>query len=569
MFFAWPLKKIINFFILLTITFILTAVQQNQKDQPSTSSAAQRDSIQSLVKTADDYFQKQNYEQALKYLESALRLSEPTTDSLLKAEILLKLCETNQNLTRNNEALQNVRLAFTYLQATTNNALLARAYRLMGRSYWYFGKYQPSLNYYLKAKQLYVYLNDSLALSAIYNTIGTIQWFLGNYDIALENYKTALKLSKRVGDLEREAKVLNNIGLIYQNLGRWKEAMHYHNLALEVARKTKVGFGYIYSQINLGQIAIAQNEYDKAFRLFKEAETYFKEQNDLAGLSYIYKFLGDASQQMNEPQKALEYYSTSLELGKKVQNNYRICEALFNIGRVHLMLDRIQQAEANVLQSLAIAQQEGYKNLMSNAYQMLADINLKKANFTQAYHFLNKAMQFKDSLLSEQKLAAISDLQLQFDLEQQETENLLLRNRNMINELKLRNEKLLRYSLLSIILLIAIMFGLIFQKWRVSKKLNEKLTTQNENIRRINAEKEELISELKEALENINTLENLLPICSSCKKIRDDEGYWQSVEDYISSHSQIKFSHGLCPECTARLYPDIYKRVEQKKKDKK
>ncbi|HGY54972.1 MAG TPA: histidine kinase [Caldithrix abyssi] len=63
--------------------------------------------------------------------------------------------------------------------------------------------------------------------------------------------------------------------------------------------------------------------------------------------------------------------------------------------------------------------------------------------------------------------------------------------------------------------------------------------------------------QLEEALEKVNTLGGLLPICSSCKKIRDDKGYWQQIEFYIRDHSDADFSHSLCPECAAKLYPQI------------
>lgn len=69
-------------------------------------------------------------------------------------------------------------------------------------------------------------------------------------------------------------------------------------------------------------------------------------------------------------------------------------------------------------------------------------------------------------------------------------------------------------------------------------------------------EKERLVLELQDALNRVNTLHGLLPICSSCKSIRSDDGYWQRVEDYFSRHSSTKFSHGICPACVKRLYPD-------------
>lgn len=70
-------------------------------------------------------------------------------------------------------------------------------------------------------------------------------------------------------------------------------------------------------------------------------------------------------------------------------------------------------------------------------------------------------------------------------------------------------------------------------------------------------ERERLIADLQSALTRVRQLSGLLPICASCKRIRDDQGYWNQIEVYISEHSDADFSHGLCPECVAKLYPDI------------
>jgi PAS domain S-box-containing protein len=73
-------------------------------------------------------------------------------------------------------------------------------------------------------------------------------------------------------------------------------------------------------------------------------------------------------------------------------------------------------------------------------------------------------------------------------------------------------------------------------------------------------DRERLILELREAISKIKTLSGLLPICASCKKIRNDKGYWEQMEIYIRDHSEADFSHGICPECAEKLYPDYYKK---------
>lgn len=67
-----------------------------------------------------------------------------------------------------------------------------------------------------------------------------------------------------------------------------------------------------------------------------------------------------------------------------------------------------------------------------------------------------------------------------------------------------------------------------------------------------------LIENLEKALAAIKTLNGIVPICASCKKIRDDQGYWEEVEAYVEKHSTAEFTHGLCPNCTDKLYGDIY-----------
>jgi hypothetical protein len=70
-------------------------------------------------------------------------------------------------------------------------------------------------------------------------------------------------------------------------------------------------------------------------------------------------------------------------------------------------------------------------------------------------------------------------------------------------------------------------------------------------------------SELQTALEEVKVLSGLLPICASCKKIRDDQGYWQQIENYISYHTDAEFTHSHCPDCIEKLYGDILRKSNE------
>jgi PAS domain S-box-containing protein len=78
--------------------------------------------------------------------------------------------------------------------------------------------------------------------------------------------------------------------------------------------------------------------------------------------------------------------------------------------------------------------------------------------------------------------------------------------------------------------------------------------------KRVHAERERLIAELKDALAKVKLLSGLLPTCASCKKIRDKDGQWQPMETYIRHHSEAQFTHTVCPDCGERLYGEEYHR---------
>lgn len=70
--------------------------------------------------------------------------------------------------------------------------------------------------------------------------------------------------------------------------------------------------------------------------------------------------------------------------------------------------------------------------------------------------------------------------------------------------------------------------------------------------------------ELKRSREEIKTLRGFIPICAGCKKIRDDKGYWEEVEKYVQAHSYAQFSHGICPDCIKKEYPELLEKVDKK-----
>ena len=92
----------------------------------------------------------------------------------------------------------------------------------------------------------------------------------------------------------------------------------------------------------------------------------------------------------------------------------------------------------------------------------------------------------------------------------------------------------------------------------------ERIKRAEDALREHEKQQAKLVAELREALAEIKTLKGFIPICASCKKIRDDEGYWNQLEAYISAHTDAVFSHGLCPECAEKYMTEIRDRYKKK-----
>jgi hypothetical protein len=106
-----------------------------------------------------------------------------------------------------------------------------------------------------------------------------------------------------------------------------------------------------------------------------------------------------------------------------------------------------------------------------------------------------------------------------------------------------------------ILFLEALAQGIGIALMRIQDETARKKAEEDLQLKALELEKSN--QELQTLLDNVKTLRGLLPICASCKKIRDDKGYWNQIENYISDRSEVDFSHGICPDCAKELYPGI------------
>ena len=129
-----------------------------------------------------------------------------------------------------------------------------------------------------------------------------------------------------------------------------------------------------------------------------------------------------------------------------------------------------------------------------------------------------------------------------------------------------------RESMLTAILFFGLMVPLVFILSRYSHALAEankrlrvhqdglefKVHERTAELQSAKDRAEALVDDLEQAMDKVKQLRGMLPICSNCKNIRDDQGYWNQIETYLRDHSEAEFSHSICPDCARKLYPEIF-----------
>lgn len=180
-------------------------------------------------------------------------------------------------------------------------------------------------------------------------------------------------------------------------------------------------------------------------------------------------------------------------------------------------------------------------NLVSGSYLInkLGYSNIKVAGETPYKNAISLAVRKDWPLLA-------SALQKSFDEITEDERDEIYRN-----WISIKYEQGTDYTLLVKFLAGFLLVILLFAYW--NRRLSHEITER----RRAEEEREKLIIELQDALEKVQTLSGLVPICANCKNIRDDKGYWNKIESYLQKYSEVKFSHGICPECAKKLYPDM------------
>ena len=241
-----------------------------------------------------------------------------------------------------------------------------------------------------------------------------------------------------------------------------------------------------------------REELDKAREYFGKALEIRMDFRDKKGIASTLGNIGSLYKDYGDNESALDFFIKSLELFEELGNGRGISFTSSCIGGIYTAKGRFDEAEELISKGLEISRELKFKDREIHCLESIIDLYRAKGDLEKALMYSRELRTCLEEHMNDKSMEKIAGLQVQFETEKKEKEAEIYRLKNV-------------------------------------------------ELSRIN-------NELRNALADMKKLQGMLPICSNCKKIRDDEGYWQQIESYICEHSDAQITHGICPECFIKLY---------------
>lgn len=485
--------------------------------------------------------------------DSLLALVRSGSSGAVRAKAALQLAESMRSTASDSDLLMAFEKAVALGRSTPDSATLARALHSLGLFYWSRNHYDSGLVHLEEAREVRQLTGDRFGLGQELNSIGASYYQLGIYEQALDAYLQALDIRREVADTAGMARTLTNIGKTYHDWGHHDRAKRIFEEAAVLAAAADSGaiLGYLRDSqamlyIDLRDYARAREYHAQSLAAYT-SHRHVTPADSLSGWSLNTATAGLLLIREGRPAEAVVVLSDLLAAGVRRGSVRGQARANLYLGEAHRALGNLPRARAAFTRSLGFARPARQRMIALEALRHLAEIEESSGNTGAALQYLRGHMVLRDSLFSQATAQRIATMDQRRQSQQEEREIARLRENERIQAAVIARQRTIVTLVSLVLLLAAALLGFAVYYQRIERARTAEMTKANADLEAVNLQ-------LRTALADVRTLTGLIPICASCKKVRDDQGYWNSVESYISSHSDATFSHGICHSCAVELY---------------
>lgn len=445
-----------------------------------------------------------------------------------------------------NKALIFAQQGIALAEALNDSVTLTELYSSTAYSYTMLGNFPQALRRGFQTLRLSEKIHDKRLIASANSILGITYSFMGQYGSSLEHHFVALQIRKELGLTARTIRTLNNIGVVYYNMGQYEKAIQYYQQAIDLRIKAGDPLAIIrfldnigLAQTKLGKIKEAEKTHFRALAI-AESTGYFD------GMSYSCLNLGILYSENRDYEKAIGYLRRALSLYATVSQKHGMLQAYNILGEIYFKLHNDPLALQNLDSAIILAKESNVLPQLKGGYETLYKLYTRSGDTQKALYYLKLFSTAKDSLLTMRESNKIAELSVKFEVTKNENEIERLKSEAEISDLQVAKEHSRRNYYLGILLALVLCIPIFIVTYRRLVKSKKTVEQKHKELHNVHSALEEKINEL-------HALGELIPICAHCKKIRDDHGFWERVDEYFAKRSAATFSHALCPECKEKL----------------
>lgn len=463
--------------------------------------------------------------------DSLKNLVETTGDDSIRIEALITLAriEMNKSLL---ESVDHCTRAVELSRQTGSRNLLSKSLTTLGGARYYQGSYDKALDAWLECLSILReregtaqpgseesnLLKSNIAL--LLNNVGVLYKSGGEYDKAIEYYQENFNIQAEIGDLLNMARSKANIGNVYFYFGLdYLKALDYYEESLEFFEQyaekhrenpaeyeqARLGMANILN--NIGLVYKEQKNYGLALENYRKALKLFEELESKPGIAQTQSHIGIVYLEGENYSDALMYSQDALRIYREIGQRKEVASALENIGSIYYQWGKYDQALQHYEESLQISKELNLKKEVYDVYKEISDVYAARGNFRKALDHYQMYVILKDSVIREENLKQISEMETKYETERKERENELLKTRNELQESELaqkeaenKRQRVMIYSFVGIFLIVLVFSILLYRQYSEKKKANILLEEQNIKIKN---QRDQIFQQKKEITDSI------------------------------------------------------------------
>jgi adenylate cyclase len=353
---------------------------------------------------------------------------------------------------------------------------IATRYNNLGLAYKKLGLYDNAISYYKKALRLDEEQGDTLSIAKSLNNLGSIYDTWGIYDTAIFYYEKSLNLKNYLHDSAGVAVSLNNIGLVYKSWEKYDQAIQYFEEALKIDRSLGKEGEIAKRLSNIGLAYRLKKQYSSALDYFHEALKMAEDQKNNDLIATLYNNIGATYLKQQQPDEAVRYLQRALGIYQDLGRQSNIAVVFANLAEIYTQKGNYNQALDYLSRSTSITENTEMRDQSKTNYLTYSDIYAAMGNYSEALRYYKKYISVKDTLYSEEIHKQITDFQVKYESEKKDNEINLLKQKEVIQALTIKKQKIFRNSLfggIGLLLLLAIVIYFSLQQKRKANKIIE------------------------------------------------------------------------------------------------